>query len=184
GRMDRFTNPCGFLPNDSIDLNNDGRADLVIVGYRIGTDDEPSSGGDCTLEVSTLPGTALLCDRSSPRDRTPHVLDSADTLRATGRSAENDLQGQRTAFLDCAVPVWRWGYGNHSPELTPVTDAGIYGYSTTTATGTRFGTFRLEPLRDVRYVRITAGPDVAAGDLLLVHWTDHRISCTKPRLGL
>ena len=41
-------NYCGFAPNDSIDLTNDGIPDLVVQGFRNGTDDEPSSSGTCS----------------------------------------------------------------------------------------------------------------------------------------
>ncbi|MBL0044021.1 MAG: hypothetical protein IPP33_06335 [Flavobacteriales bacterium] len=105
-------NYCGFAPNDSIDITNDGIPDLVVLGSRSGTDDEPSSSGNCTLYVMNLPGTALLSGRYGQGYRHLKVFAKGDTVTPLTYGHAERPPHPRLAFVDGSVLVAQWGYGH------------------------------------------------------------------------
>ena len=114
-------NYCGFAPNDSIDLTNDGIPDVVVQGFRSGTDDEPSSSGTCMLQVVNLPGTTLLSDLDGSGHRRFKVFAQGDNIKPLDTSRRDDLHIPRLAYVDASIQVAYWGYGHQSapPTFTP-----------------------------------------------------------------
>lgn len=157
-QYDRFTNPCGFTPADSVDVTGDGLPDIVITGYRVGTDDEPSSGGNCTLYVIPLTGTLLLSDRRTPRECQARSLAPGDTIVFIPRQPENDHHWQRKAFIACSIPVLQWGYGSHTNAGAKTQDhtTMYFGSLHTTGDHTVIGSFAV--LADPKEKRIRVLP--------------------------
>jgi len=166
----RFTNPCGMPPNDSLDLTGDGIPDLVIGGYTIGTDDEPSSSGSCTRFVGTLPGTTLLCGLDRNGQRVPKAFALGDTVPAMDTGIQNDLQIPRFVYTDASIIALQWGYGHQAGTMVtaPGLEKQVFVFQTITSYERRLGTFTLEPLPDLRKLRITVGSLLHADQALII----------------
>ena len=164
-------NYCGFAPNDSIDLTNDGIPDMVIQGVRIGTDDEPSSSGTCSLYVSNLPGTGLLSDLDGQGYRRTKVCAPGDTIAPLDTGIENDNRFPRLAFVDGSVLVATWGYGHQSTLFTPSPNLATqrYVFQTIAPDGVWHGSFQVIPQLEPGAIRIEVGARVPALQMLIVH---------------
>jgi hypothetical protein len=163
-------NYCGFAPNDSIDLTNDGIPDVVVLGFRSGTDDEPSSSGTCYLHVVNLPGTTLLSDLDGSGHRRTKVCAKGDTILPLDTVRRDDLHFPRLAYADGSIPVAYWGYGHQSALVTVTPDLlkQRYVFKTIAPYEHRIGTFTVDPLPDLRSVRITVGALVHADEALII----------------
>ncbi len=168
--MVRFTNPCGMPPNDSLDLTGDGIPDLEIGGWSVGTDDEPSSSGSCTRYVRPLPGTTLLCGLNHAGDRVAQAFHLGDTVPSWDTKVPNDLQIPRFVYTDAAIIVLQWGYGHQAGNAVPTPDLEmqVFVFQTNAPYERRLGTFTLQPLVDLRNVRITVGALVHADEALII----------------
>jgi len=111
-------NYCGFAPNDSIDLTHDGIPDLVVQGFRSGTDDEPSSSGNCYLHVMNLPGTSFLNSRDEQGRWRLKVCNKGDRISAVPNRPQDDLQIPLVNYTDGSIPVAYWGYGGNAEPFT------------------------------------------------------------------
>ncbi len=163
-------NYCGFASNDSIDITNDGIPDLVIQGVRIGTDDEPSSSGTCSLYVSNLLGTGLLSDLDGQGHRRTKVCAPGDTIVPLDTAIQNDHRVPRLAFVDGSVLVATWGYGHQSALFTPSPNLATqrYVFQTVAPNGVWHGSFHVIPQMEPGAVRIEAGARVPALHMLIV----------------
>lgn len=157
--MDPFINPCGFAPNDSVDVTNDDIPDFVIAGYRSGTDDVPSSSGSCHLHVVNLPGTTLLNTRDAQGYWRSAVLQNGDSIAALDTRPQNDLQIPKELYTDGNIQVAYWGYGHQSALVTimPNLSAQYYVYRTMAKGRTMHGSFSIEPPTRPDDVRIRMG---------------------------
>lgn len=169
--MTRFTNPCGFAPNDSIDITKDGIPDIVIQGVSSGTDDVPSSSGNCSLYVMNLPGTGLLSDLDGQGHRRTKVCAQGDTIAPLDTAIQNDHRVPRLAFVDGSVLVATWGYGHQSTLFTPSPNLATqrYVFQTVAPDGVWHGSFQVIPQLEPGAVRIEVGACVPALQLLIVH---------------
>lgn len=111
-------NYCGFSPNDSIDITNDGIPDLVVLGFSNGTDDEPSSSGNCYLHVMNLPGTTFLNSRDEQGRWRLKVCNKGDRIPAVPSRPKDDLQIPLVNYTDGSIPVAYWGYGGNAEPFT------------------------------------------------------------------
>lgn len=152
-------NYCGFAPNDSIDITKDGVPDLVVVGFRSGTDDEPSSSGNCYLHVMNLPGTSLLNSRDEQGFWRTKVCTPFERIPAADTTAQDDLRIPTILYTDGSIQVAYWGYGHQSPLATLTPDLGTQYYVfRTVANGAAWhGAFRIEPPVRLDEVRIKVG---------------------------
>jgi len=164
-------NYCGFAPNDSIDITNDGIPDLVVQGSRSGTDDEPSSSGNCYLHVMNLPGTGLLSDLDGQGYRRTKVCAQGDTIAPLDTAIQNDHRVPRLAFADGSVLVATWGYGHQSALFTPSPNLATqrYVFQTIAPDGVWHGSFQVIPQLETGAVRIEVGARVPALRMLIVH---------------
>lgn len=121
-------NYCGFAPNDSIDITNDGIPDLVVLGFRSGTDDEPSSSGNCYLHVMNLPGTSFLNSRDEQGRWRLKVCNKGDSIRAVSTRPQDDLQIPLVNYTDGSIPVAYWGYGGNAEPFTVTPELGTQHY--------------------------------------------------------
>ncbi len=155
----RRLDPCGIPPNDTIDVTSDGIPDLVIGGWSVGTDDEPSSTGSCALYVGTLPGTTLLCSTKRNEQRVAHGFAAGDTVPGVDSKVQNDLQIPRFVYTEWQITVWQWGYGGGwmAPTATPDLEEQVFVFLTVSPTGSHRGTFTLHPIADLRSVRVVVG---------------------------
>ena len=163
-------NYCGFAPNDSIDLTNDGIPDMVIQGVRIGTDDEPSSSGNCTLYVMNLPGTALLSGRYGQGYRHLKVFAKGDTVTPLPTDRLDDLYIPELAYVDGSIRVAQWGYGHQRalPEVLPHLTEQFYVFQTMGRDRVWQGSFTIEPPVRMDQVRIRVGVLAPAGQAFIV----------------
>ncbi|MBL7952778.1 MAG: hypothetical protein JNM62_13785 [Flavobacteriales bacterium] len=147
GFPDEVHEPCGFAPDDSLDVTGDGVPDFVIAGFRTGTDDEPSSSGTCQLYVANLPGTGLLSARDSQGHRSTTVFAKGDTIPPLSIRPQDDFQLPKLAFVDGQVRVAYWGYGHQSSTL--ISDPRLaeqrYVFETHGSDQTWHGCFTVEP---------------------------------------
>ena len=121
-------NYCGSAPTDSIDLTNDGTHDLVVQGFRSGTDDEPSSSGTCRLHVMNLPGTTLLNTRDNQGYWRTKVCAKGDSIPAVTTRPQDDFQIPKVVYTDGQVQVAYWGYGHQSALVTVTPDLSTQRY--------------------------------------------------------
>ncbi len=152
-------NYCGFAPNDSIDITNDGIPDLLVQGFRSGTDDEPSSSGTCMLHVMNLPGTTFLSDLDGSGYRRTKVCAKGETIPPLDTERRDDLHIPRQVFADGSIQVAHWGYGHQSALVTvmPNLEAQYYVFRTV-ANGTAWhGSFSVDPPTRMDKVNIRVG---------------------------
>lgn len=163
-------NYCGFSPNDSIDLTNDGIPDLVVQGFRSGTDDEPSSSGTCYLHVMNLPGTSLLSDLDGQVYRRTMVFAKGDSIRPLDTTRRDDLHIPRPVYADGSIQVAFWGYGHQSPlvTVTPDLKAQHYVFRTEANGRTWHGSFTIEPPVRMDEVKVRVGALVPADRAFVV----------------
>jgi hypothetical protein len=163
-------NYCGFAPNDSIDLTNDGIPDLVIQGVRIGTDDEPSSSGNCTLYVMNLPGTVLLSGRYGQGYRHLKIFAKGDTVTPLPTDRLDDLYIPELAYADGSIRIAHWGYGGQRalPEVLPHLTEQFYVFQTMGRDRVWQGSFSIAPPVDINDLRIRVGVLAPAGQAFIV----------------
>ena len=163
-------NYCGFAPNDSIDITNDGIPDLVVQGVRIGTDDEPSSSGNCTLYVMNLPGTVLLSGRYGQGYRHLKVFAKGDTITPFLTERIDDLYIPELAYADGSIRVAHWGYGHQHalPEVLPHLTEQFYVFRTMGRDRIWQGSFSIAPPVDISDLRIRVGVLAPAGQTFIV----------------
>ena len=164
-----WENPCGFPPNDSIDITNDGIPDLVVQGVRIATDDEPSSSGTCALYVMNLPGTTILNTRDNQGYWRTKVCAKGERIPAQSTRPQDDYQIPKVLYTDGQVKVAYWGYGHQSPLVTVTPNLGDQFYVFQTISNDRawHGSFSIMPPDRMGQVNIRVGVLVPA-DLAFV----------------
>jgi hypothetical protein len=163
-------NYCGFAPNDSIDITHDGIPDLVVLGARSGTDDEPSSSGTCMLYVMNLPGTALLNTRDAQGHWRIMVCSKGDSIPAIDTKPQNDFEIPRTLYTDGSIQVAYWGYGHQSPLVTVTPNLGDQFYVFQTISNDRawHGSFSITPPDRMDKVSIRVGAFLPADKTFVV----------------
>jgi hypothetical protein len=163
-------NYCGFPPNDSIDITHDGIPDLVVLGSRSGTDDEPSSSGSCTLYIMNLPGTVLLSGRYGQGYRHLKVFAKGDTVTPLPTDRLDDLYIPELAYADGSIRVAQWGYGHQNalPEVLPHLTEQFYVFRTMGRDRVWQGSFSIVPPVDLSDIRIRVGVLAPAGQAFIV----------------
>jgi hypothetical protein len=166
-------NYCGFAPNDSIDLTNDGIPDLVVQGSRSGTDDEPSSSGNCSLYVMNLPGTVLLTGRYGQGYRHLKIFAKGDTVTPVLTEWIDDLYIPELAYANASIRVAHWGYGHQSalsevPEVLPNLTEQFYVFRTMGRDRVWQGSFSIAPPVDINDLRIRVGVLAPADQAFIV----------------
>ena len=163
-------NYCGFAPNDSIDITHDGIPDLVVLGSRSGTDDEPSSSGNCYLYVMNLPGTTLLNTRDNPGYWRTKVCAKGDSIPAVSTRPQDDFQIPKVLYTDGQVHVAYWGYGHQSPLVTVTPNLGDQFYVFQTISNDRawHGSFSITPPDRMDQVSIRVGALLPADKAFVV----------------
>lgn len=155
-------NYCGFAPNDSIDITNDGIPDLVVSGSRSGTDDEPSSSGNCYLQLMNLPGTTLLNSRDEQGRWRLKVCNKGDSIRAMLTRPQDDLRIPLENYTDGSIPLAHWGYGGNAEQFTttPNHNDQFYVFRTAANGRTRHGSFTIDPPVRIDQVKVRVGTTV------------------------
>jgi len=163
-------NYCGFAPNDSIDITNDGIPDLVVQGARSGTDDEPSSSGTCRLYVMNLPGTTILNTRDDQGNWRTKVCAKGDPIPALSTRPQDDYQIPKVLYTDGHVQVAYWGYGHQSPLVTVTPNLGDQFYVFQTISNDRawHGSFSIAPPDRMGQVNIRVGALVPSDQAFVV----------------
>jgi len=163
-------NYCGFVPNDSIDITNDGIPDLVVQGSRSGTDDEPSSSGTCRLHVLNLPGTTILNTRDNQGYWRTKVCAKGDSIPALSTRPQDDFQIPKVLYTDGQVQVAYWGYGHQSALVTVTPNLGDQFYVFQTICNDRawHGSFSITPPDRMDKVSIRVGALVPADQPFLI----------------
>lgn len=163
-------NYCGFAPNDSIDITHDGIPDLVVLGSRSGTDDEPSSSGTCRLHVMNLPGTTILNTRDDQGYWRTKVCAKGDSIPALSTGPQDDFQIPKVLYTDGHVQVAYWGYGNQSalPTVTPGIAAQRYVFQTMSNGKLWHGSFAVDRPNSTGQVIIRVGAFVPAEQAFVV----------------
>lgn len=152
-------NYCGFSPNDSIDITNDGIPDLVVQGFRSGTDDEPSSSGSCHLHVMNLPGTTLLNTKDSHGIWRIKPFAIGDHVAAIDTTVQDDLRIPTILYTDGSIQMAYWGYGGNSEPFTVTPGLGTQHYVFLIKGKERswHGSFTIEPHVRTDQVKIRVG---------------------------
>ncbi len=163
-------NYCGFAPNDSIDITQDGIPDLVVLGSRSGTDDEPSSSGNCYLYVMNLPGTTLLNTRDAQGYWRTTVCTKGDSIPAVSTRPQDDFQIPKVLYTDGQVQVAYWGYGHNSALVTVSPNLGDQFYAFQTISNDRawHGSFSIMPPDPMGQVNIRVGAFLPADSAFVV----------------
>lgn len=163
-------NYCGFAPNDSIDLTNDGIPDLVVQGARSGTDDEPSSSGTCHLYVMNLPGTTILNTRDAQGYWRTEVCAKGDRIPALSTRPQDDFQIPKELYTDGQIQVAYWGYGHQSALVTVTPNLGnqFYVFQTISDGRVWHGSFSITPPDRMGQVKIRVGAFVPADKAFVV----------------
>ena len=164
-------NYCGFAPNDSIDITSDGIPDLVVLGARSGTDDEPSSRGNCILYVMNLPGTSLLNTRDDHGYWRTKACAEGDNIPAVPTRPQDDLRIPLVLYTDGSVRVAYWGYGHHSEPftVTPNLSTQHYVFHTVANGKAWHGSFTIEPPTHLDRLTIRVGALVPVDRSFTVH---------------
>lgn len=152
-------NYCGFADNDSLDLTNDGIPDVVVQGFRSGTDDEPSSSGTCMLYVVNLPGTTLLNTRDAQGYWRTKVCTPGERIPAADTTVQDDLRIPTIHYTDGSIRVAYWGYGGNTELFTVTPGLGTqhYVFHTKGKGQAWHGSFRIDPPMGMDQVRIHVG---------------------------
>jgi hypothetical protein len=152
-------NYCGFAPNDSIDLTNDGIPDLVVLGFRTGTDDEPSSSGNCHLHVMNLPGTTLLHTKDAQGYWRVKHFNAGERVAAIDTTLQDDLRIPTIHSTDGSIQVAYWGYGGQAEKftVTPNLSDQYYVFRTMANGRTWHGSFTIEPPVQMDQVNVRVG---------------------------
>ncbi|MGV3636873.1 MAG: hypothetical protein ACO1NQ_04405 [Flavobacteriales bacterium] len=163
-------NYCGFAPNDSIDITNDGIPDLVVHGARSGTDDEPSSSGSCYLYVMNLPGTTILNTRDGQGYWRTKVCAEGDRIPGIPTRPQDDMQIPKENYTDASVQVAYWGYGHQSAlvTVTPGLAAQRYVFQTMHQGKWWQGSFAIDRSNSTGQVNIRVGVLVPADQAFVV----------------
>jgi len=163
-------NYCGFAPNDSIDITNDGIPDLVVQGACSGTDDEPSSSGSCYLYVMNLPGTTLLNTRDAQGYWRTKVCAEGERIPAMPTRPQDDMQIPKENYTDGYVQVAYWGYGHQSPLVTvpPNLSTQRYVFQTMVQGKLWHGSFAIDRSNSTGQVTIRVGALVPADQAFVV----------------
>jgi hypothetical protein len=163
-------NYCGFAPNDSIDITNDGIPDLVVQGSCSGTDDEPSSSGTCLLYVMNLPGTTILNTRDAQGYWRTKVCAKGDPIPALSTQPQDDHQIPQVLYTDGHIQVAYWGYGHQSalPTVTPGLAAQRYVFQTMSNGKLWHGSFAVDRSNSTGQVNIRVGVLVPADQAFVV----------------
>jgi len=163
-------NYCGFAPNDSIDITHDGIPDLVVLGARSGTDDEPSSSGTCRLFVMNLPGTTILNTRDDHGYWRTKVCAKGDSIPALSTRPQDDLQIPKVNYTDGSVQVAYWGYGHQSATVTvtPMLGDQRYVFRTMYKGAMWHGYFSIDPVVRTDRVTIRVGAFVPSDQAFVV----------------
>lgn len=163
-------NYCGFAPNDSIDITNDGIPDLVVQGSSSGTDDEPSSSGSCHLYVMNLPGTTILNTRDNQGYWRTKVCAKGDPIPAQSTRPQDDFQIPKVLYTDGQVQLAYWGYGHQSPLVTVTPNLGdqFYVFQTMHQGALWHGCFSIDPHVRKDQVTIRVGVLVPADQAFVV----------------
>lgn len=163
-------NYCGFAPNDSIDITNDGIPDLVVQGFRSGTDDEPSSSGNCYLHVMNLPGTTILNTRDANGYWRTKVCAEGERIPAMPIRPQDDMQIPKENYTDGSIPVAYWGYGGHAEQFTaaPNLNDQHYVFRTVANGRTWHGSITIEPPVQLDQVKVRVGVLVPADQPFVV----------------
>lgn len=160
----RFYRTCVFPPPDSVDVNGDGIADLLVHGaHGVATCDIPVSLGSCAVHVTTLPGTLLLSERLPMGGRQVIGFAHGDTIPTLATGVQDDLRIPKYAFIEGSVPVLYWTYGRSGvapPALTPMT-LRTFVYATTMGEQVVRGTFTLHAILEASTVRIKVGNPIS-----------------------
>lgn len=152
-------NYCGFAPNDSIDITHDGIPDLVVQGFRSGTDDEPSSSGNCVLYVLNLPGTILLNTKDAQGYWRVKHFNAGERVAAIDTTVQDDLRIPTILYTDGSIRVAYWGYGGNADQytVTPNLKAQHYVFTTMANGRTWHGSFTIEPPVHTVQVKVRVG---------------------------
>lgn len=163
-------NYCGFAPNDSIDLTNDGIPDVVVQGFRSGTDDEPSSSGTCALHLLNLPGTTLVSDLDAQGYRHTRIYAVGDSMKLLDTSRRDDVYIPRQDYSDGSIRIAYWGYGHQSGPVTvsPQLYSERYVFRTVADGKVWHGSFSIEPPVRTDQVRIRVGALMPADQSFVV----------------
>ena len=163
-------NYCGFAPNDSIDITRDGIPDLVVQGARNGTDDEPSSSGNCYLYVMNLPGTTMLNTRDTQGYWRTKVCAKGDPIPALSTRPQDDFQIPKVLYTDGQVQLAYWGYGHQSSLVTVTPNLGdqFYVFQTMHRGALWHGCFSIDPHVRMDKVTIRVGALVPADQAFVV----------------
>ena len=163
-------NYCVFAPNDSIDITHDGIPDLVVQGFRSGTDDEPSSSGTCRLFVMNLPGTTMLNTRDDQGYWRTKVCAKGDPIPALSTRPQDDYQIPKVFYTDGQVQVAYWGYGHQSPlvTVTPNLSTQRYVFQTMVQGKLWHGSFAIDRSNSTGQVTIRVGALVPADQAFVV----------------
>ncbi len=148
---------CVFPPPDSVDLNGDGIADLVVRGMRgNSTCDIPVSMGLCEMVVLALPGTKLLGCSHPMGGRDVCGFDVGDTVHTLYDGIRDDLHIPRHAFIDGAIPTLSWSYGRNGSSKAEMSHMAkrVFVFAVNRGDGTTYGTFTLEHSENEGTVRI------------------------------
>ncbi|MBK9149191.1 MAG: hypothetical protein IPM12_15405 [Flavobacteriales bacterium] len=163
-------NYCGFAPSDSIDITHDGIPDLVVQGFSSGTDDEPSSSGNCYLHVMNLPGTTILNMRDEQGFWRTRVCAEGERIPAMPTRPQDDLQIPLVSYTDGSMQVAHWGYGHQSALVTvmPGLAAQRYVFRTMHQGKLWHGSFAIDRSTSTGHVIIRVGALVPADQAFVV----------------
>jgi len=133
--------PCHFPPDSSIDLNGDGIADLIIGSNSWGTDDVPSSGGNCFRQIRTAQDTYFLNTLDYRNSPSLEYAQPGDTLHIP----EIELSVQQYKMVwqnNDMINMIAWGYGTHHTAWEILEEPVYIIFKTVTTDAVLFGWFR------------------------------------------
>lgn len=110
--IDYFREPCGGPASYGVALQDTRRFDLEVVSGSMGTDDEPSSSGNCTRGIVNRAHAQFLHERDGRGGLTVFHPDSGDVLHPD--SLMKGLATGRLVWGNGHLPVCYMGYGGQS----------------------------------------------------------------------